>query len=30
MLSHAYNIVIYHGVVTPGHGKDAVDSFNAT
>ena len=30
MLSHSYNIVIYRGVGTPGHGKYVVDGLNAT
>ena len=30
MLSHAYNIVIDHGGVSPGNVKDIVDGLNAT
>ena len=30
MLSHAYNIVIYSGVVAPGHVKDVVYGLNTT
>ena len=30
MLSHAYTILIYHGVGSPGHVKYVVDVLNAT
>ena len=30
MFSHEYNIVIYCGVGSPGHGKDVVDGLDAT
>ena len=30
MLSHAYNIVVYFGVVAPIHGKYVVDVLDAT
>ena len=30
ILSHAYTIVIYCGVVSPGHIKDVVDGLNTT
>ena len=28
--SHAYNIIIYCGVVSPGHGTEVVDGLNDT
>ena len=30
ILSHTYNIIIYHDVGEPGHVKEIVDGLNAT
>ena len=30
MLAHAYNIIIYHGVRSPGNVKEVVDGLNNT
>ena len=30
MLSQSYNIIIDHGIIAPGHGRDVVDGMNAT
>ena len=29
-MAHAYNIIIDHGVGSPGHGRDVVDGLNYT